>query len=48
MLHQKQSGQNIKRLPLVKENQTAQVKGLSTFLSLGRCESLSSLKSFLQ
>lgn len=33
MLHQKQSGQNVKRLPLVKENQTSQVKGLSTFLS---------------
>ena len=48
MLHQKQSAQNVKRLPLVKENQTSQVKELSTFLSLGRCESLGSLKSFFQ
>ena len=48
MLHQKQSGQNVKRSPLVKENQTSQVKELSTFLSLGRCESLGSLKSFFQ
>ena len=36
-----------KRLLLIKENQTAQVNWFSTFLCVGRCESLGPLKSFL-
>ena len=39
--------QNIKRLLLIKENQKSQVKKFSTFLCIGRCKSLGSLKSFL-
>ena len=39
--------QNIKRLLLIKENQTSQVNEFSTFLYMGRCKSLGSLKSFL-
>ena len=35
---------NIKILPLIKENQTAQVKEFSAFLCTGRHESLGSLK----
>ena len=38
--------QNIKRLLLIKENQTSQVNEFSTFLYMGRCKSLGSLKSF--
>ena len=34
-------------LPLVKENQMSQVNEFSTFLCMGRCKSLGSLKSFL-
>ena len=37
----------IKRWPLIKENQTSQVKQFSVFLCMGRCKSLCSLKSFL-
>ena len=37
----------IKRLLLIKENQTSQVNELSAFLCMGRCKSLGSLKSFL-
>ena len=36
---------NIKRLLLIKENQTSQVNDLSAFLCMGRCKSLGSLKS---
>ena len=32
---------------LIKENQTSQVNEFSTFLHMGRCRSLGSLKSFL-
>ena len=39
--------QNIKRLLLIKENQKSQVKKFSTFLCIGRCKSLGSLKLFL-
>ena len=39
---------NIKRLLLIKENQISQVKEFSAFLSLARCKSLGSLKSFLR
>ena len=38
---------NVKRLLLIKENQISQVKEFSTFLYMGRCRSLGSLKSFL-
>ena len=38
---------NIKILLLIKENQKSQVKEYRTFLCLGRCRSLGSLKSFL-
>ena len=38
---------NIKRLLLMKENQIAWVKEFSAFPSVGRCESLGSLKSLL-
>ena len=37
----------IKRWPLIKENQTSQVKQFSVFLCMGRYKSLCSLKSFL-
>ena len=36
--------QNIKRVLLIKENQTSQVNEVSTFLYMGRCKSLGSLK----
>ena len=38
---------NVKRLLLIKENQISQVKEFSTFLYMGRCRSLGSLKLFL-
>ena len=38
---------NIKRLLLMKENQIAWVKEFSAFPSVGRCESLGSLKPLL-
>jgi len=37
----------IKRLLVIKENQISQVKEFSTFLCMGRCKTLVSLKSFL-
>ena len=43
---QRTRSQNIKRL-LGKKSQTSQVKEFSTFLCLGRCRGLASLKSFL-
>ena len=44
---QKADSLNIKRLLLIKENQTSQIKEFSSFLSMGRCKHLGSLKSFL-
>ena len=38
---------NIKRLLLIKENQTSQVNEHSAFLCMGRYKGLGSLKSFL-
>ena len=38
---------NIKRLLLIKENQISPIEEFSTFLCMGRCKSLGSLKSFL-
>ena len=38
---------NIKRLSFIKESHMPQGKEFSTFLCVGRCKSLSSLKSFL-
>ena len=46
-LQQEAGSLNIKRLPLIKENQIAQVKEFSPFLCMERCKSLGSLKSFL-
>ena len=46
-LQQRPGSRNIKRLLLFKENQISQVKEFSTFLCMGRCKSLSSLKAFL-
>ena len=46
LLQQRPGSQNFKRF-LLKKNQTACVKEFSIFLSLGRCNSLGSLKSFL-
>ena len=37
----------IKRLSLIRENQICQIKEFSTFLCIGRCKSLGSLRSFL-
>ena len=45
--NKEQGSWNIKRLPLIKENQTSQIKEFRAFLSIGRCKSLGSLKSFL-
>jgi len=47
ILQQKPGSQNIKRLLLIKENQTSPIKEFSTFLCRGRCKSLGSLKSSL-
>ena len=47
VLQQKPGSQNTKILLLLKEKQTFQVNEFSAFLSIGRCKSLSSLKSFL-
>ena len=44
---QRSGSQNVKRLPLIKENQTSQVKEFSIFPCMGRCTSLGSLRSFL-
>ena len=41
------SSQNIRRLPLNKENQVSQVNEFSVFLCIGKCQSLGSLKSSL-
>ena len=46
-LQERAGTRNIKRLLLIKENQMSQVKEFSTFLCMGRCKSLGSLKSFL-
>ena len=46
-LQQRAGSLNIKRLLLIKENQVAQVKKFSTFLCMGRCKCLGSLKSFI-
>ena len=45
-LQQRPGIRNIKRLLLIKENQTSQVKEFSSSLCMGRCKSLGSLKSF--
>ena len=47
VLQQKAESLNIKRLLLIKEDQICQAKKFSTFLYMGRCRSLGSLKSFL-
>ena len=47
VLQQRPGSQNIKRLLLIKENQTSQVNEFSAFLCIGRCKSLGSVKSFL-
>ena len=47
VLQQRPGSSNFKRLLLIKENQTSQVKEFSTFLCMGICKSLGSLKSFL-
>ena len=47
VLQQRTGSLNIKRLLLIKENQTSQVKEFSAFLYMGRCKSLGSLKSLL-
>ena len=47
LLQQKPGSQNIKRLLLIKENQTSQVNEFSTFLCLGRYKSPRSLKPLL-
>ena len=44
---QKADSLNIKRLLLITENQTSQIKEFSSLLSMGRCKRLGSLKSFL-
>ena len=38
---------SIKRILLIKENQTSQVKEFNTFLCMGRCQHMGSLISFL-
>ena len=48
VLQQKPGSQNIKRLLLIKEKQTSQVKVFSPFLCTGRCKSLCSLQSFVR
>ena len=48
ILQQKPGSQNIKRLLLIKEKQTSQVKVFSPFLCTGRCKSLRSLQSFVR
>ena len=46
--HNKKTGSwNIERLLLIKENQIYQVNEFSAFLSMGRCKTLGSLKSFI-
>ena len=47
VLQQRPGSQYIRGLLLTKENQTSQVQEFSTFLCMGRCKSLGSLKSFL-
>ena len=47
VLQQSPRSWNIKRLLLIKENQTSQVREFSAYLCMGRCMSLGSLKSFL-
>ena len=37
--NKEQGSWNIKRLPLIKENQTSQIKEFRAFLSIGRCKS---------
>ena len=44
---QRPGSRNIKRLLLIKENQTSQVNEFSAFLCMGRCKSLGSLILFL-
>ena len=47
VLQQRAGNLNIQKLLLMKENQISQVKEFSTFLCMGRCKGLGSLKSFL-
>ena len=47
ILQQRPGSQCIRKLLLTKENQTSQVNEFSTFLCMGRCKSLGSLKSVL-
>ena len=47
VLQQKPGSRNIKRLRLIKENQTSQVNEFSAFLCKGGCKSLGSLQSLL-
>ena len=47
VFQQSSGSQNIKRLLLIKENQTSQVKEFSTLFCRGRCKSLGSLKLFV-
>ena len=46
-LQQRAGSLNIKILLLIMENQISQLKEFYTFLCMGRCKSLGSLKSFL-
>ena len=48
VLQQRADSWNIKKLLLIKENQTSQAKEFSAFLCMGRCKSLGSLQSFLR
>ena len=45
VLQQRLGSLNIKRLLLMKENQVSDIKEFRTFLCMGRCKSLDSLKS---
>ena len=47
VLQQRPGSRNMRRLLLTKENQKSQVNEFSTFLRMGRCKSLGSLKSLL-
>jgi len=47
VLQQKPGSQNMKRLLLMKENQTCEVKEFRAFLCVGQCQHLGSLKSSL-
>ena len=47
VLQQRAGSLNIKRLLIIKENQIFQAKEFRTFVCMGRCKSLDSLRSFL-